>query len=595
MKNLSINKKLIVGFGLILLLLLLTIAASVFSIGKIVDQIALYGDHTVPNISTTWKIRRDLVSVERYILQAMNAKGDAAISDALSGATADATTLGDSLGIYIEGQDDPALEALLNEAQAQLEETSAIQQEIIDLISANSSQSKSQAYDLFINEYAPRYDKLAELVVSLNDAELLVAENQKLAAGEAQQTAWTLLAGAGALAVVATVLIVFAIRRSILKPVKEIVGVYGQIAEGNMKTQITYQSRDEMGTMAKLIQKTNQLQNDILADVMEKLTRISQGDVNIRLDKDYPGDYGVLRRTIEETVYALNRTLSIIEEAADQVRGGSSQVAAGAQDLAAGASAQASTVEQLSTAAEMVAAQAAENVNNVKTAAHYVKAAGTGVLLGNEHMQQLSDTMTSISASSNQISSITKVIEDIAFQTNILALNASVEAARAGAAGKGFAVVADEVRNLAGKSAAAAKQTAELIEASVQTVGKGSKITAKTAEILRDVAEKTHLVNDSILKIDKASQEQAGAIEQIRQGIAQVSAVVQTTAATAQENSATSEEMSAQASALREEVGKFQLDADFAQVRFTGEEYLQLPEAAAVLDDDDNDAIDINN
>lgn len=171
----------------------------------------------------------------------------------------------------------------------------------------------------------------------------------------------------------------------------------------------------------------------------------------------------------------------------------------------------------------------------------------------------MTGAMENIGSASNQITNITKVIEDIAFQTNILALNAAIEAARAGNAGKGFAVVADEVRNLAAKSAEAAKQTGELIQASVVTVTEGSQISIKTAQLLHTVEEKTLLINEIINRINQSSSDQASAIEQIKQGLTQVSSVVQTNAATAEENSATSEEMSAQAATLREEVGKFKL------------------------------------
>ena len=208
-----------------------------------------------------------------------------------------------------------------------------------------------------------------------------------------------------------------------------------------------------------------------------------------------------------------------------------------------------------------IAQQAFDNSANVKLATQYVADAIKGISSSNEHMKELTDAMGAIGSASNKIASITKVIEDIAFQTNILALNAAIEAARAGNAGKGFAVVADEVRNLAGKSAEAAKQTAELIQRSADTVAAGTQMTAETAHILKEISAKAMKVNESVSKIERASDEQVSAIEQIKIGLGQVSAVVQTNAATAEENSATSEEMAAQAATLREEVGKFQLNS----------------------------------
>ena len=200
-----------------------------------------------------------------------------------------------------------------------------------------------------------------------------------------------------------------------------------------------------------------------------------------------------------------------------------------------------------------------DNLSNIQQAVGYVNQVGHHIETSNAHMQELSQAMAEISTSSNQIASITKVIEDIAFQTNILALNAAIEAARAGNAGKGFAVVADEVRNLAAKSAEAAGQTAGLISASVAMVEKGVHLTEQTAEALEVTGANTQKVTESFALIEQASNEQASAIEQIKIGLDQVSSVIQTNAATAEENSATSEEMSAQAMTLRSEVQKFKL------------------------------------
>ena len=278
------------------------------------------------------------------------------------------------------------------------------------------------------------------------------------------------------------------------------------------------------------------------------------------MEMDYPGDYAILKETIEGTVFHLNNTMEIINATSEQVSTGAAQVSNGAQALAAGSTQQAASVEELSASVEKMAEQANGNLSHVKISAVATDEAGKGVKTGNEHMKQLTEAMSDIAVSSSQIASIIKVIEDIGFQTNILALNAAIEAARAGSAGKGFAVVADEVRTLAAKSAEAAKQTSQLIQSSVNAVTKGTEMTAKTANILQDVGIKASNVIENFNNIERATAEQAKAIEEVRIGLSQVSAVVQTNAATAEENSATSEEMSAQADTLRKEVDKFKLN-----------------------------------
>ena len=117
--------------------------------------------------------------------------------------------------------------------------------------------------------------------------------------------------------------------------------------------------------------------------------------------------------------------------------------------------------------------------------------------------------MNNINSISNEISKIIKTNDDIAFQTNILALNAAVEAARAGAQGKGFAIVADEVRNLANKSAGAAKNTAMLIENSIEAEENGSKITKTIEQALQNVVKKTNKANELVYEIAEAAQKQS--------------------------------------------------------------------------------------
>ena len=178
---------------------------------------------------------------------------------------------------------------------------------------------------------------------------------------------------------------------------------------------------------------------------------------------------------------------------------------------------------------------------------------------GSTKMHEVVDAMAKITEISNEISGIARTIEDIASQTNLLSLNASIEAARAGQSGKGFAVVADEIRALASDSAEAANRAKVLINSSLESVNQGNAVVEETSAALAKIAEGIDHIQEVMNNNNTVAQQQSHAMEEISKGIDQISQVVQTNAASAEESSAISEELSAQSETLNGLVDMFKL------------------------------------
>ncbi len=326
-----------------------------------------------------------------------------------------------------------------------------------------------------------------------------------------------------------------------------------QLAAGDVNIEQIDMGRNEFGSLM------NEFQS--VAETMRAQAEVARlvAEGNLTIDVESRSDADALNNALRNMVMKNKSALSGISEAAQQVNTAALEVSSASEALAQGSTEQASAIEQITVSIGDVADKTKKNATEATNAADMFVKAISEMDKGSERMADMMEAMQAINDSSESIGKIIKVIDDIAFQTNILALNAAVEAARAGEAGKGFAVVAEEVRNLAAKSAQAASETAELIEDSIDKVGKGSSIANDTATSIAHIAKLFREAEVTIRGIAEASNYQATAIAQIDQAVEQVSQVVSTNSATSEECAAASIELSNQASKMQELLSVYQL------------------------------------
>ncbi len=246
----------------------------------------------------------------------------------------------------------------------------------------------------------------------------------------------------------------------------------------------------------------------------------------------------------------LNMIVEMLSGNAQQVAAASGQLAGASQSLAQGASEQAASLQETSASLKEMTAMTRKSADTAQQTRVLSTEAQSAATRGNEAMDKMSVAINQIHKSASETGKIIKVIDEIAFQTNLLALNAAVEAARAGEAGKGFAVVAEEVRNLAMRSAEAARNTAAMIEQSVQSAQGGMQIVGDVGKVLEEITAGSTRVNELITEIAAAGQEHAQGIDQVDSAVGQMDKVTQSNAANAEETAAAGEELASQAEQL---------------------------------------------
>jgi len=363
--------------------------------------------------------------------------------------------------------------------------------------------------------------------------------------------------------------------RDMIDYLQKMAGAADLLAQGDLTAGIAPRSKGDR--LGNAFRQTIAYQQE-MADAADLL---AQGDLTADVTPQSERDR--LGNAFSQMIANLNDTIGQTNVVVEQVVPSVEQMRAISQSLASSAEEQSSAAEEVASSLEETDAQVKSNAESANVANQLASEASGVATVGQDKMQAMTRAMDAIAVSSREIAKIIKVIDEIAFQTNLLALNAAVEAARAGQHGRGFAVVAQEVRNLAGRSAKAARETAELIEDAGRRVEEGVGIADETATALGEIVQNVVKVRDLVAEIAAASEDQAKGVAQVSGAMVQVNQGAQGASQQSEELASTADELGQLAELLRAQTTRFKLRKQPSQTEIAGMTPAMLRQVAEML------------
>lgn len=373
----------------------------------------------------------------------------------------------------------------------------------------------------------------------------------------------SVLAAAAAAVIAVSIILILKTSARIVKPVRSCTKRIELLAEGDLKSDMPdmedFKSDDETGVLVESTRRNIRHLNSMIRHISDSLEQMAAGDFTHETEGKFRGDFAPIKASLDNIVGSLHAVLADIDSASAAMSEISEQVVDTSCSLADGVNHQTELIGQISDTFEEMKESIKLNAENTANVLELASKTKSGVKTSGNQMNELLEAMREMEKLSKEIRSINDTISDIAFQTHILAINASIEAAAVGEAGKGFTVVANEVGHLSAKCAESVSKTTALIERTVKAINDGTRLAQTVSESFDDVEADTAEVEKNIADISASSQEQAERIESVSEKMNTISSVVEATAISSEKSAEISEKLKDEAESLKNIVSGFTL------------------------------------
>lgn len=354
-------------------------------------------------------------------------------------------------------------------------------------------------------------------------------------------------------AVIVSVFIISFVTRTIIKPIKLSHKRLRQLSEGDLTTVVPdVKGKDEGAQLLRDLNITIGVLRDIIYKINDSVNKIAAGDFRKAELGEFSGEFNSIVASLAKIMNSMGSTLHQINDCANHFLNELSGLDNSVQSLAHSTTGQAGAVEELSSTIMEITGKVSQNAQNSQNADRMMLSVQSKLEEGSSNLAHLTNAMETIETNSMEIRKITEIMNDIASNTNLLAMNASVEASRAGLAGKGFAVVASEIRTLANQCSQAVVETSDLVERTRKNVHAGMVNLKDTVTSIKTALEENTSASRLIGDISSATTEQSEAIEQLNITIQQISENTQGSSFTASESAQASASMKRQAGRLKQ-------------------------------------------